>query len=176
MIRKANVEDFDQIYPLIMSASKLVFVDALQSDDENELRLLVKQYFYAKNNKFSYENTIVYVIDNLVVGCLVSYESDLENVYNLNMENILNNGYKYCIESLPNTMYLDTIAVDDNYQGKGIAKTLIEYLIESTKLDVSLIAESYKTNVIAYYKKLGFEVISEDVMFGEKITSMLYKK
>lgn len=176
MIRNAQLNDFEHLYDLIMSASKVVFSDALQTSDEKELKKFVKECYSLEESKFSYTNTIVYEMNDEIVGCLISYSSDDEQHYNTNMEKLLNNDYKFCLETINNTCYLDTIAVSEKYQGMGIAKKLIQHLIDNSQSNVSLVAESYKKNVIAFYKKLGFTIIEETKMFGQDVTTMLFVK
>lgn len=176
MIRKAGKDDFEYVFDLIMMASRLVFEDALNSKDIERIRELVYKYYINKHSKFSHTCTYVYEEDGEIAGCIIYYDSDQEESYNENMEYILDNEYKFMIEAEKNSVYLDTLSVLPKYRGKNISRKLIDYMIENTQKDISLIAEDHKEYVIDYYKRLGFEVVQEEMMYGSKVKKMLLKK
>ncbi len=175
MIRKAKTSDFEHVYKLIMMASKLVFEDALNTNEESKLKELAFKYFNDENTKFSYKNTYIYEKSGEIAGCLIYYDSDKELEYNNNMETYLDNEYRFSIEAVENTIYLDTIAVFEKYRGERVARQLIEFMIENEKRNISLIAESHKQYVIDYYKRIGFEVVKEENIYGSRTYFMLYK-
>lgn len=174
MIRKAEISDFEQVYQLIMMASKLVFEDALNTNEESKLKELILKYFNDENTKFSYKHTYIYEKEGEIAGCLIYYDSDKELEYNKVMETYLDNDYTFSIEAVENTIYLDTIAVFEKYRGERIARQLIEFMIENESRDISLIAEDHKQSVIDYYLRLGFKIVSKNVMYNSKTSVMLY--
>lgn len=174
MIRKAKIEDFETVYPLIIEASEIVYIDALYGEKEM-VRNLVEYFYYDEYSKISYKNTYVYEIDNVVVGCIIAYENKLEQQYNDHMEHVLDNGYKFNVESVEGTMYIDTLSVAKSHQRKGIGKLLINKIIESTTLNISLLAEVKKSDVISYYKNLGFKIIDHVKMFDEELVILVYE-
>lgn len=176
MIRKARLEDKEKVAQLILSASFLVFEDVLKTNDYDKLYEFVMSLFDNIDNKYAINNTIVYTIDDEVAGCLVYYKNSDEAKLNDNMNKILNDNYPFSIESIPNTIYLDSIAVFDKFQGKGIARKLIEYMMNNFDSDLSLLVETYKENVQAYYQRLGFEVIKKVEMFNGELNLMIYKQ
>ncbi len=173
MIRKARKSDFDQIFKLTMMASKLVLEDALGTTDEKAIKDMAFNYFNDDNTKYSCKNIYVYETASGVAGCLIYYDSTNEKLYNNVMESYLDNDYKYTIEALEYTMYLDTVAVFEEHRGQGIARTLIEYMIDSENKDISLIAENHKNYVIEFYQKLGFKAVKTTTMYNSIITLMV---
>ena len=63
-------------------------------------------------------------------------------------------------ECLPGDFYLDSIAVDERYRGRGIAKGLMSAFEERGReegfLRLSLIVEQYNEGAYALYRCLGF--------------------
>ncbi len=173
MIRKAKKSDFDQIFKLTMMASKLVYEDALNTTNEAKMKDLAFNYFNDVNTKYSYKNTYVCEIDNNIAGCVIYYDSSKEELYNNIMEGYLETNYKFPIEALENTIYLDTIAVLEKYRGQKIARRLIEYIIENETKNISLVAEDHKSCVVEYYKKLGFKIVRTKTLFNSKTNLML---
>ena len=176
MIIKARPEDKERVCELGLMASSCLYGDALKSADLNVQKDLLMKYYDMPMTKASREFTIVYLHEGKVVGCLVYYDGALEKELIANMEKVLDNDYKFSIEALDNTIYLDSIAVDANYRGLGIASKLINYAIERSDKDLSLLVETYKEDVRNYYERLGFKVVKRVEMFNSELDAMLYKK
>lgn len=176
MIRKAELQDSEKVAQLILMASFLVFEDMLKTNDYNKIIKFVMNLYDNIDNKYSMNNIIVYTIDDEVAGCLVYYKSKDEAILNKNMQKILNSDYSFSFESIPNTVYLDSIAVFDNFQGQGIARELIEYLKDNSDSDLSLLVETYKKKVQSFYERLGFEFINKVEIFNGELNSMIYKQ
>ena len=176
MIRQAIPTDKEKVCDLILMASSCVFEDVLQTNDLKKEKDLLMKYYDLPNTKFNYKNIIVYEQDNDIAGCLVFYDSDNEIAMNQTMESILDNNYKYAVEAVPGTIYLDSIAVDTKFQGLGISKKLFEYAINKSNKDLSLLVETYKTNVEDYYKRLGFEVVEKVYSFNCEFDLMILRK
>ncbi len=61
----------------------------------------------------------------------------------------------------PNTRYIDSVAVDKYYRGNNLGKTLINI---SESIDNDYFTDTFLTSMLTavkFYKKLGFETISE---------------
>ncbi len=176
MIRRAIEADFPYVYELIMMASSLVFEDALKTKDVDKIKNLVHKFYFDDNTKFSCANIYVYEVDNKVAGCIVYYDSRNEELYNQVMESYLENDYKFAVEAMEDSVYLDTVSVFEKFRGKSISRKLIEFMIEDSNKAISLIAESHKEFVIDYYKRLGFREISEITMYNKTVKTMLYSE
>lgn len=176
MIRQATPFDKEKVCDLILMASSCVFEDVLKTDDLAKQKELLMKYYDLDNTKFNYKNIIVYELDGEVAGCLVYYDGDDEKLMNKTMESVLDNEYKYAVEAIPNTIYLDSIAADNKFQGLGISKKLFEYAIDNSPKSLSLLVETYKTDVENYYKRLGFEVTERVYSFNCEFDLMIYRK
>ncbi|MDR3215700.1 MAG: GNAT family N-acetyltransferase [Bacilli bacterium] len=178
--RKAQLNDFDSIASLILEASGCVFIDILQSDDLYKITALLKYFYDKEDNKFSYQNFIVYEADGTILACLNLYHSQKEIFYNNNMSKLLNDDYhiKYTfpIEATINSYYIDTIGVAAKARHQGIATKMISEVISQDNQNVSLIADSDKPQVVKLYQKIGFEIIHKEEMFGRIFYTMLYRK
>lgn len=72
----------------------------------------------------------------------------------------------YCNDTVRKNAFISMIIVDSKHQGHGYGKSLLTKAIEvardadmsSVKLEVS----KENSNAIAFYHKLGFEVVNED--------------
>ncbi|WP_423363899.1 GNAT family N-acetyltransferase [Mycoplasma sp. P36-A1] len=176
MIRIAKLKDIDTIADLILLASSVLFEDILKTKNLKAQKALLLEYLETPDTKFYYKNILVYELDNKIVSALVFYEANDEAKLNENMEKIVNNGYKFDIEAYPNTIYLDSLAVDSAYRGKGISKELFLYAIDHADKDLSLLVETYKEDVEKYYERLGFKVVERVKLFNAELDSMVYHK
>ncbi|MDH6604076.1 N-acetylglutamate synthase-like GNAT family acetyltransferase [Bacilli bacterium PM5-9] len=175
MIRKANKNDKSKVCDLILMASSCLFSDVIKSDDLQKQKELVMKLYDLKDTKFHYENIVVYEQDNKVVGCMVSYEANKEVALNKTMEEFIDNGYKFAVEGIPNTIYLDSMAVDPDYQGLGISRKILAYFTENSTKDLSCLVETYKKETEKYYQRVGFEVVQRVNLFNCELDSMIYK-
>jgi ribosomal-protein-alanine N-acetyltransferase len=106
----------------------------------NEIGLLIKEdfstiYRIEENIKNDYVHIYVYEQDNNVLG-FIQIEDHFE------ITDIIN------------------IAVDKNYQGKGIGKELIQYVINNTKADkIMLEVKDNNLPAIKLYEFMGFKQI-----------------
>lgn len=174
MIRKATLQDIEQVTDLILMASSCLFEDILKTTNENRLRELVMQYYVTVGTKFYFENIIVYEADNKAVGALVSYPADMEKTLNKRMASLLENDYEFDLEGITGTKYLDSMAVNPKYQGRGISRALLGYVIDRSDVDMSLLVETYKKSVEAYYRRVGFEEVEVVNLFNTELKIMVY--
>ncbi|MDR1782233.1 MAG: GNAT family N-acetyltransferase [Bacilli bacterium] len=176
MIRKACLEDFEAIKPLILSAANCVFEDALATKDTNKINDLLYLFYTNKNTKFCYKNIVVYTKDNVPIGCIIYYDSNVEEKLNNQMNKLINNDYHFNIESLPNTVYLDTLATNQAYTKQGIGSKLLNYCIDNSDKSLSLLVDVNKEKAKHLYERLGFEVVKTLNIFNETFYQMIYKK
>lgn len=66
-------------------------------------------------------------------------------------------GYILCFE-YKKTIRVYSLAVSKNYQGQGIGKKLLEYILNNTDKNISLEVNTNNLIAISLYQKLGFEI------------------
>lgn len=174
MIRKARLQDIEQVTDLILMASSCLFEDILKTTNQARLKELVMQYYVTKDTKFYYENIYVYEEDNQAVGVIVSYPADMEVTLNKRMASLLESDYKFDLEGIKGSIYIDSLAVNPHYQGKGISRKLVNHVIEQSNVDLSLLVETYKKSVESYYKRIGFEELETVFLFNTELKVMVY--
>lgn len=104
----------------------------------------------------SYQNVIVARINNEVVGCILYFNGADEERY----VSFYSPGGDYPRESDNDEIYIDSLAVDSNHRGSGIAKHLVQAVItEATARGVSkvgLLADVTKPHLGKFYRNIGF--------------------
>ncbi|AEB27096.1 Acetyltransferase [Francisella cf. novicida Fx1] len=66
-------------------------------------------------------------------------------------------GYILCFE-YKKTIRVYSLAVSKNYQGQGIGKKLLEYILNNTDKNISLEVNTNNLIAISLYQNLGFEI------------------
>jgi ribosomal protein S18 acetylase RimI-like enzyme len=172
MIRQASIDDQEKVCDLILMAASVLFEDITQSNDLAVHKELLKKYYVLPDNKFSHENILVYEHEDSIAGCVVFYETSKEPLYNKNMKNI-SKTYTFDLEGVPGTIYIDSIAVKEEYQGLGISKKLFNYIFKHYEQDLSLLVEQHKETTKAYYERLGFENQGLKILFNAPVYEMI---
>ncbi|MGE7877852.1 GNAT family N-acetyltransferase [Peribacillus muralis] len=174
-IRKATPEDASKASVLIRLAIKEIAEALTGETDEEKILTILAGFFKKSGNRISYENTFVSVHDGEVSGLIITYhgkdaqELDAPIVEQLRRK--LNDpNITIDKEAEVDDLYLDTISVDPNYQGKGIGSALIQYVEEYAKQKgyprVSLVVENENEGASRLYNKLGYKELKTVTISG----------
>ena len=145
MIRPAVPGDAPRTVPLILQAiGSIAFVLTGTNDREDADRIL-DGFFRRKDNRVSYQNTLVMEdVKNVVersrevVGVALIYDGSIARALDEPLEKaaIQRSGlsdYRIPTEAEPSEFYLDTISVDPKCQGRGFGRDLIEASCEQAR-------------------------------------------
>lgn len=174
IIRKAMPEDSNDIVPLIHSSGPIAWNFVFQEGNRTAFDFLQSAY-RKRGNTISYTNHFVAEKEGNVVGSILQYTQpsflaltvgtafQILLLYKWNAAKVMARGLK--TETIiqppkPNCLYLGHIAVLETHRNQGIAKQLIEFMIQrnpgykTIALDVSI----ENPSAIALYQKLGFVI------------------
>lgn len=182
IIRKAYKEDAPQVAKLIFLAmTEIVYQFIGQEDKEESIRFLTK-LAEQEGNQFSYTNIFVAEENGSILGQISLYPGEqlkslrqpvldlIKKQYNIN--------YLTEDETEAGEIYLDTIAVNPNTQGKGIGKQLIQYIIEEyvnkQKQTLGLLVDKDNPNAKRLYERMGFQKVKDKIVFGKELEHMQY--
>lgn len=167
MIDKAMPQDAEQMMPLMLSAIGSIAYTLSGTTDEAETWRILANAVREEQNRLSYRNIIVDRRDGLISGMLICYAGDeaerLDHPIRTRLEREHGPEAAKALvpECRPGDFYLDTVAVDERYQGQGIAKALIGVFeqrgIEAGCSRLSLIVEQYNDRAYALYKRMGYK-------------------
>ncbi|MUT67542.1 N-acetyltransferase [Paenibacillus sp. NEAU-GSW1] len=180
MIQAAEKEDGAEVMPLLHAAIGSIACSLAGVDDEAEAMGILAVFYEQEGNRISYQNVIVDKHDGVITGILVCYGGDdaaaLDRPFIERIELETGRiGYSITQETQPGEFYLDSIAVDEQYQGMGIAKALMAAFeakaIEAGYSLVSLIVEEYNERAHALYVKMGY--VEDGVL---EVSGHVYKR
>lgn len=155
MIRKAKKIDIIHSLPLLKLALDDIIYHLSGTKDEEKTDQKLAELFLSEQSRISYKNIAVFEENGLVVAVMVSYSGSklswLDELYKDIFE-------KECFDD---EYYIDAVAVDEKFRGRGIATMLIEYASSLAKTQnhqkIALIVDKNKEKNIRLYEKIGFK-------------------
>lgn len=165
-IRPARPEDFKQVAPLMVQAMEDLACSFANVDIPTKAYPLFEHFFQLPANQYSFEHTLVYAENDVIMGSITFYDGDLLSTYRAPFLAHIAKEYNVIDlhiedETIPGEVYIDTVSVSPNYQGKGIGKKLLAAAINQAKNQgkekIGLLVDFGNPNAKKLYVKLGFK-------------------
>ncbi len=165
MIKQAQKNNISNISTLILDAIHNIANTLTGEDEKSNILETLDKYISMEINRLSYTNIWLFEIENQTVGLILAYNSndvkklDKPILEHLKSKNIFLDSFdKECFED---EFYIDTVSVNENFQGKGIAKELFVFIEKKAKElgfeKVSLLVDFQNPKALALYEKIGFK-------------------
>jgi len=178
-IRPALSEDFKKVAPLIVQAMEDLACTFANTDTPEKAYPLFEHFFQKKANQYSFEHTLVYVEDAEIVGSITFYDGKLLPQYREPFLKHIAETYRVTDleiddETNPGEVYIDTLSVAPQQQGKGIGKKLLAAAIKQAKTEghekIGILVDFKNPNAKKLYVSLGFKRIG-----AKKLGSSVYE-
>lgn len=186
-LREARREEAARIAELIMMAMTEDCCLYLCGKDHNinDFHRVLTALVEREDSQYSYRNTICAYSadDDKVVGICTSYDGGrlhelrrpfieaASREWGMDHSNI-------CDETQAGELYLDSLAVDPTYRGKGIATMLLKATIEKSKTmglpATGLLVDVGNPNAEALYNKVGFRFADTNTWGGHDMRHLVY--
>lgn len=153
------------------------------SSDPKIIEQLFEHFFKQKDNQYSYQNTLVFIENDQVLGSINAYDgAKLLELRKTFLNHLTENYNLINFHPEPETeageFYLDTISVDPKAQGKGIGKALIEAGVEWGKRighkRIGLLVEMENHKALKLYQNKGFNIQNQKLFMGGLYYHMVY--
>ncbi|NTE00705.1 GNAT family N-acetyltransferase [Agrobacterium tumefaciens] len=183
MIRPAEPSDSKFVAPLIIQAMGELAGKFANSSDPKIIEQLFEHFFIRKDNQYSYQNTLVFIKDDEVLGSINAYDGGkLFELRKTFLNHLAKNYNLINFHPEPETeageFYLDTISVHPKAQGKGIGKALIEAGIDWGKRmghnRIGLLVEMENQMALKLYQNKGFSIQNQKSFMGGLYHHMVY--
>ena len=184
MIRKARPADVKMVVPLLILAMGELASKFSNTSDAIATSALFAHFFQEEDNQYSYSNFLVYEESGQVYGALNAYDGGKLTILRqkfleyLSVHNGLND-FKPEPETQAGEFYFDTLAVNQEMQGKGIGKKLIDAGIEWAQelgIDtVGLLVEVNNEKALKLYIDKGFKIANQASFIGGSYHHMVFK-
>lgn len=143
------------------------------------LRDMIAQAVEAPETIYSHENTYVALDDDRIVGAMCGYDgADYQKLKEPILDVIGHDSdFASITETEAGEFYLDSVGVDPEYRGRGIATLLFQAQISRAKelghSRVGLIVDVDKPKAEALYRRLGFEHVGFRQFFTHRMKHMV---
>ncbi len=186
-ILAANKTQANQIARLIMQAMNydccLYFVGAGHTLEEFERTMTA--LVQSDTSQYSYQNTIVALDeDDDICGICVSYDGgllhELRKAFVRAMkENFGRDFSKMTDETTVGELYIDSLAVREDYRRRGVATALLKAVIEKgveMKIPaVGLLVDQGNPKAEELYYRVGFEYVEDSTWGGHAMRHLQYR-
>ena len=182
--RQANKNDASSISKIMMLAMDGIVYDFIGSKNYDKGVLFLENLISQENNQYSYQNTIVVEYNNEFAGTTTFYDGAKLDELRKPVLEVLQSSYNQTIhpqeETQAGEIYIDTIAVSPNFQGKGIGSSILDYLIDEIGINqnktLGLLVDFDNPKAKKLYEKKGFVVVGEKSLMSKNHEHMQYKK
>ena len=177
MIRQATIEDAQSVLPIINIVFEEMEMPLFQEIPLENLFKILKQAFEMPEYRYSYANTLVYEEDGEILGIIVGFPEEKE----AHIDDVLaplfpqiglpeETRFFTDKEAQPGEWYLDTLAVAEHAQGRGVGtallKALPDYLKQHGEKMISLSVDLQNPGAKKLYERMGF-VKKGELMIGD---------
>ncbi len=169
-IRRAQPEDYKQVAPLIVQAMEDLACTFANTNVPKNAYALFEYFFQQPANQYSFEHTLVYAVEDKIMGSITFYDGELLPIYRAPFLDHIAKEYQVTElqiedETNPGEVYIDTLSVSPNHQGKGIGKLLLAAAINEAKLEgrekIGLLVDFKNPAAKKLYLALGFQSVGK---------------
>jgi ribosomal protein S18 acetylase RimI-like enzyme len=164
-IRLCSISNAAPVAELILLAIQDIAYQLTGESNEADVLRRLEKFISAEGNRFSHSCILVKEVDGKPVGMILCYHgSEAEKLYEPVIELLRevsgDSGIVIDQEADEDEYYIDAIAVDPNFQGRGIAKQLISAAEGQAVLSgydkIALNVDQTNEGAHSLYRKLGY--------------------
>ena len=167
-IRRARPDEAARIAGLIIMAmtEECCLHFCGPGHDIRDFRRVMTSLVARPDTQYSYNNTLVATIEDNIVGICVSYDGALLHLLRQPFIDAAQQEWGMDHSSIPDEtqageLYIDSLAVDPDYRGRGIAKLLLHATIDKSRTlglpSTGLLVDLGNPKAEALYNKVGFQ-------------------
>lgn len=164
MIRYAAAEDAHWAAPLIFEAIGDIAYTLTGAGRPEDAIPVLASFFREKNNRISYENSLVAMAGEEPVGLLICYHGsrteELDRPFADRLQHMTGTAPTIVKEARSDEFYLDTLVVSPRHRGKGVGKKLLlrfeEEAVKQGYDRTALLVEEENRRARNLYEQMGY--------------------
>jgi acetyltransferase, GNAT family len=179
MIRAARTEDAAAVAPLMFQAMEEIVYKMIGKEHREEAIALLERLFIQKNNQYSYQNAWVYEENGTVIGSVIAYDGGQLEGLRMPVLSLIKEHYGIDItledETAAGELYIDTLSVKKEAQGRGIGSLLIEHLKGLSNVPIGLLVDVHNPAAERLYTRLGFVYTHHQPLAGGMYKHLVFE-
>ena len=179
MIRPATATDAASVAPLMFQAMEDIVYKMIGKEHREEAIALLESLFGQENNQYSYQNAWVYEENSSVIGSLIAYDGKELDMLRMPVLLLIKEHYGIDItledETAAGELYIDTLSVREEAQGRGIGSALIEHLKGIATQPIGLLVDVHNPAAERLYTRLGFVYTHEQNLAGGVYKHLIFR-
>ncbi len=181
-IRKANLEDFKFISPLLLLAMEDIVYEFIGEKSYDKATEFLNAMVAQKANQYSYENCWVAENKEGIIGVACLYDGSRLQEFRKPVAHYIKEQFAQEFnpedETQSGEIYIDCVGVHPDQQGKGIGSKIFSFLIDhyvvQQKQTLGLLVDYDNPKAEKLYLKLGFKIVGEKTLVGKTLKYMQY--
>lgn len=181
-IRKAVAKDAAQIAPIMLLAMEEIVYFFLGENNKEKAIAFLEEHIAKPANQYSFENIIVAENDGVISGQICLYAGAELQKLRTPILRYLEEKYDNLLdlekEAQDGEIYIDTLAVSPDAQGKGIGKMLllyaIDYYVTMRQQVLGLLVDKENPDAKKLYLKIGFKAVGHLEIFEKEMEHLQY--
>lgn len=174
IIRKSTSADAESIAPLLLLAMEDVFYNFIGVSDYKVASEFLTELIRKPGTQYSFENCWVAESDNAIAGVACVYDgallSELRAPVAAAIKERFHKDFNPEDETAEGEIYIDCVAVNPDWQGKGIGSLIFKFLIEeyvtNRNKTLGLLVDFKNPNAKKLYEALGFQSVGVKKLTG----------
>ena len=178
-IRKARPDDSTQIAPLVYAAIHEIAYSLTGTSDQQQVLERLSMWIGRPGNRLSYENVWVAENETVMAGILIAYHGERASQLDEPIKAWLRTQGQpdtLDVETSGDVLYIDSVAVDSSFGGRGIGTKLIQQAIDHAREtgipQVTLNVDQTNPAAGRLYERLGFKKVKEIDISGGRFDYM----
>ncbi|MCC5891523.1 GNAT family N-acetyltransferase [Exiguobacterium sp.] len=178
-IRQAKPTDRHTVAPLVYAAIHDIAYSLTGATEQADVLERLAMWVGRPANRLSYENIWVADVDDTIAGIIIAYPGKAATALDEPIQRWLQQAGQtgqLDTETEGDVLYIDSVAVDTRFGGRGIGTNLIQHVIGHARASgipaVTLNVDQSNPAAARLYERLGFRKKKEIVISGGRFDYM----
>lgn len=175
IVRQARIADAEAIASCLLLAMEEIVYGFIGTKEPASALDFMRHFTQGQNNQYSWQNCWVVESEGAIVGAVNVYDGAALHLLRQPVIDYIQTHYNKSLlvedETEAGEFYIDSVGVLPACRGAGIGTNLLQFLINEyvgkNGQTLGLLVEKENLGAQRLYQKLGFQLVSDRVIFGK---------